>query len=61
MAKFLDRTARNGQSVRRRRSAKNNPGVILGAVLGTAHKQGRDKLTIFARPEFMISAPGWNS
>src|SRR5437867_7606721 len=25
---------------------KNNPGVILGAVLGTAHNQGRNKLTI---------------
>jgi transaldolase / glucose-6-phosphate isomerase len=31
-------------------SAKNNPGVILGAVLGTAHNQGRDKLTIVASP-----------
>lgn len=31
-------------------SAKNNPGVILGAVLGTAHNDGRDKLTIIASP-----------
>lgn len=29
---------------------KNNPGVILGAVLGVAHNQGRDKLTIMASP-----------
>lgn len=29
---------------------KNNPGVILGAVLGTAHNEGRDKLTIIASP-----------
>jgi transaldolase/glucose-6-phosphate isomerase len=27
---------------------KDNPGVILGVVLGEAHRQGRDKLTIIA-------------
>jgi transaldolase / glucose-6-phosphate isomerase len=31
-------------------SARNNPGVILGAVLGTAHNHGRDKITIFSSP-----------
>jgi transaldolase/glucose-6-phosphate isomerase len=31
-------------------SARNNPGVILGALLGTAHNQGRDKLSIIASP-----------
>ena len=31
-------------------SAKNNPGAILGAVLGTAHNHGRDKITIIASP-----------
>src|SRR5256714_1374031 len=31
-------------------SAKNNPGVILGAVLGVAHLHGRDKITIVASP-----------
>ena len=30
--------------------SKNNPGVILGAVLGTAHNNGRDKITILASP-----------
>ncbi|HEX8922021.1 MAG TPA: bifunctional transaldolase/phosoglucose isomerase, partial [Pyrinomonadaceae bacterium] len=42
---FLDRT---GEMVKacRAEAVKNNPGAILGAVLGTAHKQGRDKLTI---------------
>jgi transaldolase / glucose-6-phosphate isomerase len=30
---------------------KDNPGALLGAVLGTCHKHGRDKLTIFASPE----------
>lgn len=29
---------------------KDNPGVILGAVLGVAHKEGRDKITIIASP-----------
>ena len=29
---------------------RNNPGVILGAILGTAHNQGRDKITIAASP-----------
>jgi glucose-6-phosphate isomerase len=28
-----------------------NPGVLLGSILGVGHKQGRDKLTIFASPE----------
>jgi len=31
-------------------SARNNPGVILGAILGTAHNHGRDKVTIIASP-----------
>src|SRR6185436_3955122 len=31
-------------------SARNNPGVILGAVLGSAHNAGRDKLTIILSP-----------
>jgi transaldolase/glucose-6-phosphate isomerase len=30
---------------------KNNPGVILGAILGTAHHLGRDKITIVASPD----------
>ena len=31
-------------------SARNNPGVILGAILGTAHNHGLDKVTIIASP-----------
>src|SRR5204863_9207949 len=31
-------------------SARNNPGVMLGAVLGSAHNAGRDKLTIISSP-----------
>lgn len=30
---------------------EENPGVILGTILGLAHEQGRDKLTIFTTPE----------
>jgi transaldolase / glucose-6-phosphate isomerase len=30
--------------------ADENPGVVLGAILGTAQKNGRDKLTIIASP-----------
>src|ERR1044072_77503 len=33
-----------------RLSPKDNPGVILGAVLGVAHNEGRDKITIVASP-----------
>lgn len=28
-----------------------NPGAILGAILGVCHKEGRDKLTIFTSPD----------
>ena len=31
-------------------SSRNNPGVILGAVLGSAHNAGRDKVTIISSP-----------
>jgi transaldolase/glucose-6-phosphate isomerase len=31
--------------------ARDNPGVVLGAVIGAAHNAGRDKLTIVASPK----------
>jgi transaldolase / glucose-6-phosphate isomerase len=31
-------------------AADRNPGAILGAILGTLHNHGRDKVTIFASP-----------
>lgn len=46
--KFLARTSEMVTACRA--SAKDNPGCILGALLGTAHNQGRDKLTIIASP-----------
>ncbi|HBB97758.1 MAG TPA: transaldolase [Blastocatellia bacterium] len=39
-------------------SAQNNPGAILGAVLGAAHNQGRDKITIVASPA-IYDAGAW--
>ena len=51
VAKFLDHTDAMVKACGADVSPKNNPGVILGAVLGTAHKRGRDKLTVIASPE----------
>ena len=42
--------ARNGARLRRSVPADRNPGVILGATLGTLAKGGRDKMTIFTSP-----------
>ena len=50
VAKFLDRTSGMVNACGAEVSPKNNPGVILGAVLGTAHNAGRDKLTVIASP-----------
>jgi glucose-6-phosphate isomerase len=51
VAQFLDRTsemvAACGQDV----PADDNPGVVLGAILGVAHNHGRNKVTIIASPE----------
>ncbi len=48
--KFLDRAQKMVQACKTE-DAKQNPGVLLGATIGTLAKQGRDKLTIFASPE----------
>lgn len=48
--RFLDRASEMVQACRADVAAKDNPGVILGAVLGTAHNHGRDKITIVASP-----------
>lgn len=31
--------------------AGDNPGAVLGVIMGSAHKAGRDKLTVFTSPE----------
>ena len=48
--KFLDRTAHMVDACGPEVAALDNPGVILGAVLGVAHKEHRDKVTIIASP-----------
>jgi len=50
IAKFLDRTNRMVTACGAAVPADRNPGVVLGATLGTLAKGGRDKLTIFASP-----------
>ena len=49
-AKFLDRTEEMIQACAASVPVEANPGVMLGAVLGTAAKSGRDKVTIITSP-----------
>ena len=48
--KFLDRVEEMVQACASVVPADENPGVILGAILGILQKAGRDKVTIFASP-----------
>jgi len=48
--KFLDRTEEMVHACASVVAADQNPGVILGAILGTLQKRGRDKVTLFASP-----------
>ena len=50
ISKFLDRAQKMVQACGAGVSADENPGVVLGAILGTAQKLGRDKVTIFTSP-----------
>jgi len=50
VARFLDRTSEMVSACGAAVAAKANPGVILGAILGTAHNHGRDKVTFVASP-----------
>lgn len=50
VSEFLNRAAAMVEACKNA-DAANNPGVALGAVLGAAHRAGRDKLTIFTSPE----------
>jgi transaldolase/glucose-6-phosphate isomerase len=49
VASFLERTIPMVRACGEA-SSRNNPGVILGAVLGAAHNVGRDKVTIISSP-----------
>jgi transaldolase / glucose-6-phosphate isomerase len=48
--KFLDRVEEMVHACASVVPADQNPGVILGAIMGTLAKGGRDKVTIFASP-----------
>src|SRR5579863_690134 len=48
VAKFLDRTEEMVQACAASVPVEQNPGVVLGAILGAAAKSGRDKVTIIA-------------
>lgn len=48
--RFLDRTRKMVDACGPEVSAFDNPGVILGALLGVAHNQHRNKVTIIASP-----------
>src|SRR6266403_5103408 len=50
IVKFLDKTSRMVAACGSDVGAFDNPGVILGAVLGVAHQQRRNKVTIVASP-----------
>jgi transaldolase/glucose-6-phosphate isomerase len=47
---FLERTAEMVRSCAASAPPVENPGVLLGAILGVAARQGRDKLTVIASP-----------
>jgi transaldolase/glucose-6-phosphate isomerase len=49
-AKFLDRTEEMVEACASSVPVHENPGVILGIILGTAARNGRDKVTIIASP-----------
>ena len=48
--KFLDRAEEMVHACASAVPADENPGAILGAILGTLQKSGRDKVTLFASP-----------
>lgn len=50
VVRFLERADEMVRACGANVAPENNPGIILGAILGTAHNQGRDKVTILASP-----------
>ena len=51
VAKFLQSGEEMVRACAPNVAPKNNPGVILGAILGSAHHHGHDKITIVASPD----------
>ncbi|QQS34203.1 MAG: bifunctional transaldolase/phosoglucose isomerase [Acidobacteriota bacterium] len=54
---FLNNASRMSAACRNG-DPQNNPGALLGLLLGVCHKAGRDKLTIFTSPE-VASLGAW--
>ena len=50
LAKFMDRTQQMVTACGPQAAPEQNPGVLLGCILGTAAKDGRDKVTIITSP-----------
>ncbi len=50
VGRFLDRTSEMVDACGPDVPIRQNPGVVLGAILGVAHNHGRDKVTIIASP-----------
>ena len=50
VTKFLDRTEEMVQACGASVAVEENPGVVLGVILGARRTQGRDKVTIIASP-----------
>ncbi len=50
VAKFLDRTEEMVEACAPSSPVHENPGVVLGIILGTAAKSGRDKVTLITSP-----------
>ncbi|HZR56063.1 MAG TPA: bifunctional transaldolase/phosoglucose isomerase [Terriglobales bacterium] len=50
VGKFLDRTQQMVQACGASTAVKKNPGALLGITLGTAAKNGRDKITFITSP-----------
>jgi len=50
VAKFLDRAEEMVQACAPSVPVEENPGLVLGLILGAAHNQGRDKLTLITSP-----------
>ena len=49
--KFLDRTEEMVEACASSVPVKENPGAVLGAILGTLAKNGRDKVTLITSPD----------
>src|SRR6202042_2569660 len=49
--KFLDRTQEMVRACGPDASVEENPGAMLGIILGTAARSGRDKVTIITSPD----------